>query len=205
MLGEITTRVQPGAKVLLCGEGADEIFLGYPVHRQPGPFIAQVSRHLATIPDHLADQSALLGRARRWTGVDNQSVYDDIVQMFAADQLVTRHLVPFDHGTMAHGIECRVPYLDTEVRALAASLPHNNDIAGGPGKPMLRRLLDTIYTADSETSRILLNRPPAAGYHATRAARAEIRQQIAPRLATSPLVARVSAHVIPLCRALTLT
>ena len=49
-------------------------------------------------------------------------------------QLVNRHLVPFDHGTMAHGIECRVPYLDREVARWIATVPESARTVGNTAK-----------------------------------------------------------------------
>lgn len=75
-------------KVILTGEGADELFAGYSYHK--------------AITSHAALHSELRRSITRLHNINLQRV---------------------DRMTMRHGIEARVPFLDTEVIAMAQTIP----------------------------------------------------------------------------------
>ncbi|MFT3775184.1 MAG: asparagine synthase-related protein [Minicystis sp.] len=183
-LGEAMERHAPGAKVLLCGEGADEMFHGYRVHADPLAFQRQALDALAAVHD-LAEGSPLLSRVRSWAHMDHRSFYDDVAGLFAGAQLVNRHLVPFDHGTMGRRVECRVPFLDPALLQISARRDRAELAAG---KPLLRSVLAALPDIDAATREALLTRRRTAGFTATQAARAGLRQRLAERgLIRSPL------------------
>jgi asparagine synthase (glutamine-hydrolysing) len=64
-------------------------------------------------------------------------------------------LVKVDRAAMATSLETRVPMLDPAVYRLAWSLPLEHKVAGGVGKVVLRRLLDTLLPEE------LMDRPKA--------------------------------------------
>ncbi|MFM2091310.1 MAG: asparagine synthase [Planctomycetota bacterium] len=90
-------------KVVLTGEGADELFAGYAYHRDyAGPALhAELRRSVANL-HHINLQRA-------------------------------------DRMSMAHGLEARVPFLDTAVVDLALRMPPALKIARGFHKYLLRR------------------------------------------------------------------
>ncbi len=91
-------------KVVLTGEGADELFAGY------------------TYLDDFADPDAL-----------HQELYQ------ITKRLHNTNLQRVDRMTMAHGLEARVPFLDTEVIAWAMRIPpHYKRSASGTTKWCLR-------------------------------------------------------------------
>ncbi|MCX5827499.1 MAG: asparagine synthase-related protein [Deltaproteobacteria bacterium] len=105
-------------KVALCGEGADELFLGYHrLHMQPEIFAESLRNRLgAATPmvrqlleaSHLLEQGPLLSRAVR----------DLALHQGLADY----HLASVDRSGMTFGLEIRPAYLDNELAAWATSL-----------------------------------------------------------------------------------
>jgi asparagine synthase (glutamine-hydrolysing) len=75
-------------KVVLTGEGADELFAGYGYHKD------------------IADEGSL-----------HRELRDSVTRLHDLD------LQRLDRMTMRHGIEARVPFLDTDLVSLAQSIP----------------------------------------------------------------------------------
>ncbi|MBA2504708.1 MAG: asparagine synthase (glutamine-hydrolyzing) [Thermoleophilaceae bacterium] len=105
LLAEMTAE---HVKVVLTGEGADELFAGYEYLREldPEPLQAELVR--------------------------------------TVEGLHNLNLQRCDRVTMAHGLEARVPFLDTQVINFALSLPAEWKLSG-PGRPeklLLRRAFE---------------------------------------------------------------
>lgn len=108
-------QVWPDGKIVLCGEGADEIFGGYPWHLAARRRLMEWSRRAEELgvelpPMVLPNQP------------DEISALVHVLSLDRTHQLVDRHLVPFDHAAMAFGFELRVPYLGSEVVRLALQI-----------------------------------------------------------------------------------
>ncbi len=65
------------------------------------------------------------------------SAMEDMANGYLPEQI----LVKVDRASMFSGVECRTPFLDRGLFALAASLPLNYHVAHGQGKALLRRCL----------------------------------------------------------------
>ncbi len=105
-------------KVALCGEGADELFLGYHrLHMQPSLFVESLRSqlHAATpLVRHSLEANYLLGQG---------PLMSQAVRNFALHQgLSDYHLASVDRSGMAFGLEVRPPYLDNELAAWVTSL-----------------------------------------------------------------------------------
>ena len=105
-------------KVILTGEGADELFAGYTYHKT------------------IASDEALHDELRR-----------------SITRLHNINLQRVDRMTMRHAIEARVPFLDTEVIALAQTVPPRFKLyAGTDGrrieKWILRKAFEDLLPAD---------------------------------------------------------
>ncbi len=106
LLAEFTAR---SVKVVLTGEGADELFAGYEYY------------------DEFRDEGAL---------------QDELVR--SVESLHSLNLQRCDRVTMAHGLEARVPFLDTHMIELSLALPETAKIPGEdkPEKYLLRMAFD---------------------------------------------------------------
>ncbi len=121
-----------GVKVVLVGEGSDEIFGGYswfqlsqyPFRRLPdawksGLYYYAIARQL---PDRRFFRYAgFLNRKLRET--NGQSFFRQIQDYEISYSLPNHYCMKVDKGTMAASIEARAPYMDYRVVQLAASLP----------------------------------------------------------------------------------
>ncbi len=74
-----------------------------------------------------------------WAASDAHDLVDRLLDLDVESYLPGDLLVKMDVATMAHSLEVRSPMLDHEFLALAASLPVSEKLAGGVGKPGLRR------------------------------------------------------------------
>lgn len=121
-----------GVKVLLVGEGSDEIFGGYSwfgLSRFPfnlaGSFIRSalfyycISRMLP-VPLNSPDYVQIHRIMKRESF---QNIFQTIGAFEITRQLPNHFLMKVDHGTMSSGIEARVPFLDRELVETVFNLP----------------------------------------------------------------------------------
>jgi hypothetical protein len=100
--------------------------------------------------------------------------------MVRTHQLVNRHLIPFDHGMMAHSIECRVPFLDREVARFISTVPERARTVGNTSKVLLRLVAsDLLRPFGEDLQRLVLDRPPSPLPAAMSAARKVLQRRIA--------------------------
>ena len=150
----LAEQVARDVRVVLAGQGADEVFGGYACHariaaahggsrlerfrrvyfdREDAEYRALVSPDLQA-PDHVSDQvAAALDAPGAGSLADAMLAFD--VGVLMVDDPVKR----VDNMTMAFGLEARLPYLDHRVVELAASCPAAIRLADG-GKGPLRRI-----------------------------------------------------------------
>lgn len=139
-------------KVVLCGEGGDELFAGYGRYRsvlrplwlggrtmRPRGFLDGLGILRNESPNWRDGIVAAESRVR----VDGQTRLQSAQAADCEDWLPNDLLIKLDRCLMAHGLEGRTPLLDLEVARLAFSLPDHFKIAGrmGKGKYLLRRWL----------------------------------------------------------------
>jgi asparagine synthase (glutamine-hydrolysing) len=154
LLGLLCEAAAQDVRVLLSGEGADELFAGYSIYRQmlasggryegmgrlmpkdqqeailSANMKAAISDH-RTAPAVLAEELAGQGRA------------DALHQMLAVDRrfwLPDDLLTKADRMGMMSSVEVRVPYLDNELVSFAEAIPSELMLARGQGKAFLRAL-----------------------------------------------------------------
>lgn len=120
---------ESGIKFVLCGEGADELFAGYPVF-QKGTFSAAHKRkeNLKFAP-YFKDRSRYI-KILNDTGLTEKKIQnkDDLLLYIREQEIKTkleRYLLANqgDRVSMAHGVELRFPFLDNHVAEIAANIP----------------------------------------------------------------------------------
>ena len=143
-------------KVILSGEGGDELFGGYGRYRhamRPWPFTKPMRRSgtfdgLGVLRDGVSDGwrdgIAAAERAEAPTG---RSALQRAQALDCADWLPNDLLTKADRCLMANGIEGRVPFLDPVVAAFAFRLPDHLKVRKGLGKWLLRKWLETALPA----------------------------------------------------------
>jgi asparagine synthase (glutamine-hydrolysing) len=196
----IAREARKHVKVVLSGEGADELFGGYTIYREPlslrpfdylpRPLRRSMGKVSAPLPEGMRGKSLLhrgsltleeryYGNARsfsdaqlravlpgfrpEWTHTDvtapvyaESTGWDPVARMQHIDLFTWLRgdiLVKADKMTMANSLELRVPFLDSEVFAVAARLPLEQKITRTTTKYALRRALEPIVPAH------VLNRP----------------------------------------------
>jgi asparagine synthase (glutamine-hydrolysing) len=106
-------------RVALNGEGADELFGGYPEHWWADRYVARIREAPKSLP--LTERGAIeRERLLSKPPVDTDSwMFNHLL----GSQLTDRHLHPLDKISMASSVEVRVPFLDHELAAYVRKLP----------------------------------------------------------------------------------
>ena len=132
----ITRRAaEDGLKVLLSGEGADELFLGYRWFFSDQP----ISAFLEYVP--LEDMQALLGSEPAGS-VDTSGM--SLLEIFQRIYL-QRWLLRQDMTGMANSVEVRVPFLGLDVATFANKLSSSFKRGNGESKWIIKQLLSRRF------------------------------------------------------------
>ncbi len=115
-------------KVILCGEGGDELLAGY------GRYRARWWKDWRRL---LSNDSKDLNPT--WSALQKKQARD--IYGWLPNDL----LIKLDNCLMAHGLEGRTPFLDPEVAAVAFALPDHLKQQGKHGKYLLKKWLQTRY------------------------------------------------------------
>jgi asparagine synthase (glutamine-hydrolysing) len=172
--GTITTRLlyrrcrEHGVKVVLVGEGADELFGGYDVFR---------------IPDHLGlwgqfrlyqqyagrRHGKLFGAFRKVFGdyldAGDGDTFHAVRLFESCRQLPNQYVMKVDKASMAESVEARAPYLDRRIAEFAYRTPREWLLRGGENKYLLRALARSRKLIPAEISgRVKFGAPLAASW-----------------------------------------
>lgn len=138
-------------KVVLCGEGGDELFGGYGRYRsamRPVWLGGKKLRARGFLDGFgiLRENSKIwrdgIAAAEQQTVAHKRTKLQRAQAVDCADWLPHDLLVKLDRCLMAHSMEGRTPMLDPVVADFAYRLPDNFKIRGGLGKYLLRRWLE---------------------------------------------------------------
>ncbi|HUW28332.1 MAG TPA: asparagine synthase (glutamine-hydrolyzing) [Sulfuriferula sp.] len=163
----LARRASEDVKVVLSGEGGDEVFAGYGRYRAPrikrlwhalqhpgsGGYRTRGLAKSASVADLFDGGDAeRIARAPfiqawheanpRWSNLARMQ-YTDIATWLADDLLVKA-----DRMMMAHGVEGRVPFLDHRVVEFGLALPDRLKVEGRTGKVFLRRWAEQFLPKD---------------------------------------------------------
>jgi asparagine synthase (glutamine-hydrolysing) len=149
-------------KVVLTGEGGDELFAGYGRYRSAlrSPWLGgrPMRRRgfldgygvLRDVSKHWRDG---LRTSERRAATEGRTRLQQAQAVDCADWLPNDLLVKVDRCLMAHGLEGRTPLLDRVVADFAFRLPDRLKIAKGQGKYLLRRWLESALPVADAFSR----------------------------------------------------
>jgi asparagine synthase (glutamine-hydrolysing) len=149
--GTISTRLlygkcrERGIKVVLVGEGADELFGGYDVFRSTG---SRAPAHWWLFQLYRRYSGRRYGRyfgafralMQDYLNSVNGDRFDAVRLFETRNQLPNNYVMKVDKASMSVSVEARVPYLDQRVAEIAYRIPKNLLLAGGTEKSMLRRV-----------------------------------------------------------------
>ncbi len=146
----LARRARQDVKVVLCGEGGDEIFGGYGRYRSAmRPWFAggRVMRARGTFDGMSVLRAAPSGWRDGFAAAEARAATGGRSRLQAAqaadisDWLPHDLLLKLDRCLMAHGVEGRTPFLDPAVAAAGFLLPDGLKVRGGLGKVLLRKWL----------------------------------------------------------------
>jgi asparagine synthase (glutamine-hydrolysing) len=202
----LARRARQDVKVVLSGEGGDEIFAGYGRYRsamRPWWLAGRVMRSRGSF-DRL---DVLRTRPAAWrdgiAAAEAQAASPGRTRLAAAqatdiaDWLPHDLLLKLDRCLMAHAVEGRTPFLDPGVAAAAFRLPDGLKVRGETGKWILRRWLERNCPAARPFAKKQGFTVPIGAWIATQGAR------LGPLVAAQPGVAEIAdpARVVALFRA----
>ncbi len=133
----LSEQVSKEIKVVLAGQGADEVFGGYfwypLMDKEKGSPLERFSRHYfdrdhAEYLDMMTDEYAVPDTTSAWVSAQLQQpvadeFLDQVLRLDVTQLMVDDPVKRVDNMTMAWGLEARVPFLDHELVELAASMP----------------------------------------------------------------------------------
>jgi len=156
----LARRARQDVKVVLSGEGGDELFAGYGRYRTAARAWWRGRRRMrdhgtfaglgvlrSDLPDWRTDWAAVEAAARPQQTRLQAAQAADIAEWLPNDLLLK-----LDRCLMAHGVEGRTPLLDRAVANAALRLPDNMKIRRGRGKYLLRRWLASALPAARATA-----------------------------------------------------
>lgn len=147
--GGLGSRYVKGA---LVGEGADELFGGYALYREPWRWLGIMGRRYLEVKRWLGNDSPWLDGVRReleLLAASWDEVGDRVREFMLGDRLRELHLIPWDKLTMASSLEVRLPFLARDVVAFAESRARSSTyedwVGKGPLKSVLRTALSEVF------------------------------------------------------------
>ncbi|MGE5476648.1 MAG: asparagine synthase (glutamine-hydrolyzing) [Bacteroidales bacterium] len=152
---KLAARARQDVKVILAGEGGDELFGGYGRYRgamRPWPFTKPMRRHgtfdgLDVLRQAPAGWRHRFAEAERAARIGNRTRLQMAQATDCADWLPNDLLIKADRCLMSNGVEGRVPFLDPEVARFAYALPDRWKVRKNAGKWLLRLWLDKALPA----------------------------------------------------------
>jgi asparagine synthase (glutamine-hydrolysing) len=141
---------EAGLKVILSGEGGDELFGGYGRYRSVlrpwwaggrRPRVRGVLDDLGVLRGEIAGWRDGIAAAEVHAASRGRTPLQAAQAVDCADWLPNDLLTKLDRCLMAHGAEGRTPFLDREMAGLAFRLPDGLKVQHGLGKWLLRRWL----------------------------------------------------------------
>lgn len=160
--GTLSTRLlyakcrERGIKVVVVGEGADELFGGYDVFRQSFAntptewWLFQLYRQYAG-QRHGRYYGAFRSIMREYLGVTKSDRFAAIRLFESRNQLPNNYVMKVDKASMSVGVEARVPFLDQRVAEIAYRIPRGQLLSRNSEKQILRSIASRQGLLPDET------------------------------------------------------
>jgi asparagine synthase (glutamine-hydrolysing) len=163
--GTVSTRLmykkcrEAGIKVVLVGEGSDELFGGYPIFdfasRAGGPTtwkLFQLYRRYAgrRYGRHFTKFAAIM---KRYLGESNGDLFNAVRLFESRNQLPNNYVMKVDKASMSVSVEARAPFLDRRVAELAYRTPAGELLRNGSNKSLLRSMAERNELLPREITR----------------------------------------------------
>jgi asparagine synthase (glutamine-hydrolysing) len=150
-----------GLKVMLCGEGADELFGGYVRYRRaqrPWRWISRRARadgifHGLDGMAGLEGWRTALGAVECRETAAGRSPLQRLQAIDCDEALPNALLAKLDRCLMRHGVEGRTPFIDSKVADFAFSLPDRTKVGLKRGKLLLREQLAAMLPDRAASAR----------------------------------------------------
>ena len=165
--GTVSTRLlyakcrAQGIKVVLVGEGSDELFGGYGTFgaaqrgRGRGPVLWQLFQLYRRYAGRRygGQFGAFASTMRGYLAQSHGSMFDAVRLFETRNQLPNNYVMKVDKASMSVSVEARAPYLDRRVAALAYSIPEKHLLADGTDKLVLRTMAERHRLLPPEITR----------------------------------------------------
>lgn len=191
---KLAAEARKEVKVILSGEGGDEVFGGYGRYRsamRPWPFSKPMRRHgtfdgLGILRDEPKCWRDGIAASERDAALPDRAKLQIAQAVDVADWLPNDLLTKLDRCLMANGVEGRVPFLDPVLAGFAFRLPDRFKVKKGMGKWLLRQWLDKALPAAKPFS-------PKRGFTVPVAEWIAAKPQIGELVARQPGIAEIAA------------
>jgi asparagine synthase (glutamine-hydrolysing) len=140
-------------KVILSGEGGDEIFGGYGRYRaamRPWWLGGKTARRRGLLDGTGVLRTESRAWRKRFVSLEREMGRSDRSRLQVQQEidclewLPNDLLIKLDRCLMAHGLEGRTPYIDPQVAAFGFALPDGLKVHGRLGKWLMRQLLEKV-------------------------------------------------------------
>lgn len=163
--GTVSTRLlykkcrEQGIKVVLVGEGADELFGGYTIFEAAQNSNWPMSWRLFQLYRRYAGRR-YGGQFRQFRSVMSNYLKQSGGDLFHAvrlfesrNQLPNNYVMKVDKASMSVSVEARAPFLDRRIAELAYRTPAEHLLAGGSNKALLRSMAERFQLLPGEITR----------------------------------------------------
>lgn len=149
--GTLSTRLlykkcrERGIKVVIVGEGADELFGGYSIfwrsfsNKPIEWWLWQLYRDYAG-QRYGRYYGAFRSIMREYLNLTQRDRFAALRLFESRNQLPSNYIMKVDKASMSVSVEARVPYLDQRVAEIAYRIPRGQLLAGGTEKQILRKI-----------------------------------------------------------------
>jgi asparagine synthetase B (glutamine-hydrolysing) len=133
-----------------CGEGADELMLGYPVFEKNICSIEEKVSELSLLEDLFADSIQAIATVKKYRkeisrshSLQKNSIR--VAQLMEIGTKLSRYLLvqQGDRLSMSHGVEQRFPFLDEDLIDFIFSIPEEQFLRLFSSKKLLRKIMET--------------------------------------------------------------